>query len=142
MINKKQIVEECRKYFETKNIDFVYLFGSFADGSFNKMSDIDLAVHYRQEPVLTEMGMEIYGLEKILKCDIDLIVLNDLFLTKPGFVYNIISQGELILNKNNIQLIEYRTRCYINYFDTQYLRTQTNNALLERITSKTFALKG
>lgn len=44
--NKEKLI----KYIEEKeNIIAIYLFGSFADGSYNEKSDIDLAVLYEKK---------------------------------------------------------------------------------------------
>jgi len=142
MLDKKQIVDICNNYFYNSEVDFVFLFGSIANGRPNQLSDIDLAIHYIQKPCLSIIGAEIYNLEKLFKRDIDLIILNDLYKTKPGFVFDIVSSGILVLNKNNEKLINYRAACYTYYHDTQYLRNQVNNALMKRIASGKFAVKG
>lgn len=76
-----------KDYFENReNVAFAYLFGSQAQGRATKLSDIDIAVYFTPEkwhPIEYEEEIFYLGedeiwsdLEKLLKKDIELLVLN------------------------------------------------------------------
>lgn len=80
-------IEALRKYFRGRSdIAFAFLFGSQAKGKANKLSDVDIAVYFypeKRQPI--EYEREIFypsendtwlDLEKILKKEVELLVLN------------------------------------------------------------------
>ena len=65
----KQIVKK------ESNILFGYIFGSYAKGSFNSNSDIDIALYFKDNSF--DYYLEIvHKIEKNIKTDVDLVVLN------------------------------------------------------------------
>ena len=80
-------IEPLKSYFlNRKDIAFAFLFGSFAKGCANKLSDVDIAIYfYTKEPKLLEFEEEIFydaedkiwaDLESIVKNEVELLVLN------------------------------------------------------------------
>ena len=63
IVSVKYIKEVCRKLFKEKypEIECAYLFGSYARGTANGKSDIDLLV------VCQAMGMRFYGISELLE---------------------------------------------------------------------------
>ena len=79
--------EALKEYFKTrKDVAFAFLFGSQARGTATKLSDIDIAVYFypeRRHPVEYEEEAFYEGeddiwadLERILKSEVELLVLN------------------------------------------------------------------
>jgi predicted nucleotidyltransferase len=79
-----------------KEIEFAYLFGSFADGSYNESSDIDIAIYLDEKCNFFDTKLHIHHqLERKLHRDIDIIVLNNaknFYLLKSIFECNILLQ--------------------------------------------------
>jgi predicted nucleotidyltransferase len=80
-------IKLLRDYFEKrKDVAFAFLFGSYATGKANKLSDIDIAVYFypkKRHPVEYEEDVfykgedEIWSdIEGLLKKDVELLVLN------------------------------------------------------------------
>lgn len=78
---------KLKKYFnERKDIAFAFLYGSFANGNAIKLSDVDIAVYFYpqqrhpieyQEETYYDAEDMIWGdLERILKKEVELLVLN------------------------------------------------------------------
>ena len=68
------MIELIREYFKTQPIVKAWLFGSYARGDENPMSDVDLLVEYDKEArvsLLTHAGI-ICDLEKILDRPVDM----------------------------------------------------------------------
>jgi len=74
---KLNIMQQLTNHLLAKNsVVFAYLFGSYANDSYNENSDIDIAL-YLKENSLDEKLQINYELSKLLKKDIDIVVLND-----------------------------------------------------------------
>jgi predicted nucleotidyltransferase len=59
-----------------RNVQFAYLFGSYADGTQNESSDVDIAVYAEDTSLDSRLALH-HELQKALRKDIDLVVLND-----------------------------------------------------------------
>jgi len=57
-------------------VQFAYLFGSYTEGTQNDSSDIDIAVYMDDISLDARLTLP-YALEKVLKKEIDLVVLNE-----------------------------------------------------------------
>jgi predicted nucleotidyltransferase len=85
-INQNKTLERLRNYFEGRNeITFAFLFGSVARGKVHKDGDVDIAIYFwPEEDIEWEAFNKIYreessiarDLEKLLKKEVDLVVLN------------------------------------------------------------------
>ena len=58
------------------NVEFAYLFGSYADGSAEDSSDIDIAVYLQDLDIDMRLDLH-HKLQKALHKDIDLVILNE-----------------------------------------------------------------
>ena len=78
---------------------FAYLFGGFAKGKLQPLSDIDLAVYLTESRSLSEMKLDILGnLMEILQTDeIDLVVLNTAELPLK---MNVLKTKKVIVNND------------------------------------------
>lgn len=73
-MSTQTMIELIREYFKTQPIVKAWLFGSYARGDENPMSDVDLLVEYDKEArvsLLTHAGI-ICDLEKILDRPVDM----------------------------------------------------------------------
>jgi len=86
--------EKIKKFLlRQKNVDFAYLFGSRADGSWSDKSDVDIAVYLEDNSFDNKLELH-HNLEKTVKKEVDLVVLND---TKNLYLLeSILKKGELL----------------------------------------------
>ena len=97
-----------------KDAEAIYLFGSFANGSFNDESDIDIAVLYKNKinPIkLFEIKQQLF-----LKFD-RLIDLIDLQNINDVFAYEIINTAKKLKTSKFAEDYEYRV--WLRYLDLQ-----------------------
>lgn len=88
------------------NIKLAYIFGSYGTKYQNTDSDLDLAVLFDDPPDMSEQ-MELAALleVKLRKYDIDLINLNNV---KLAFKYEVVTSGELIYSRDEIETAEFK----------------------------------
>ena len=113
MENEKiEIENELKNFF--KRAEAIYLFGSFANGTFNENSDIDIAVLYKNK--LDRIKLFKLQEELFLKFnrDIDLVDLQDV---NDVFAYEIINNS--IKLKNSKFAEDYEYRVWLRYLDLQ-----------------------
>lgn len=70
-----------------ENIEFAYLFGSYARGQQRESSDVDIAIFFKQNTLDARLEL-CYELSRFLKKEVDILVLNDvknLFLLEAVF---------------------------------------------------------
>jgi len=97
----------------------VYLFGSYADGSAGKSSDIDLAVLYKRElaaHAVHELFLRDWALvSRALGTDaVDLVCLNTTSSIELKFA--VVQDGKVILDRSDTRA-EYECRIRTEYFD-------------------------
>ena len=56
-------------------IEFAYLFGSYANGSFNDRSDVDIALYLKKDNFDMQLDIS-FDLSRRLEKDVDLVILN------------------------------------------------------------------
>ncbi len=123
-----------RDYFEgRKEVTAVYLFGSYATGKEHDCSDIDIGV------VLDESALESYterrenylvGLGRILRKDIDPVILNKANLT---LLRQVFLTGKCILVNNSKKLAIYKTVMFVRIAEFSYYRSQMQAGLIRKI---------
>jgi predicted nucleotidyltransferase len=118
---------------------FAYLFGSYAAGEQNEVSDIDLALYVQGEGSLMEQGLVVSELEMITGCDVDLVVLNGMIERNPQLAYDIVFGGTLLFSRNDELLAHYRRRTLHYFFDTEPIREMVRAGLEYRLSHGTFA---
>ena len=113
------IISSCLQQYG--EIFAAYIFGSFiSDKSF---ADIDLGILIQREPdklLEYEMGLEI-KLDKLVKFEIDVRVLNNAPLS---FVQNVLRQGHLIVDINPNRRADFENNVLKKYFDFSRFRRQ------------------
>ncbi len=112
MDEKLKIKNELKSFF--KGAEAVYLFGSFSNNTFNKSSDIDIAVLYKNRLNRTELFKK--QEELFLKFDrnIDLVDLQDV---NDVFAYEIINNSIKLKSSKFAENYEYRV--WLRYLDLQ-----------------------
>ena len=61
ILSLKQIIDKCRQVFEEYNVQYCYLFGSYAKDKAKESSDVDLLVSTK------EKGLKFFGLTEQLR---------------------------------------------------------------------------
>lgn len=110
VVNDVEYTEIRRKladYFSEKSdVDTVLLFGSFAKGTANAQSDIDIAIHSNKELGYEELSQIQTDLSLLCRREIDLA---DLSLAEGLFLYQIMTSGVKIKIDPNV-FVRYLTK--------------------------------
>ena len=130
---KNYILNTLNDYFKDKHeILFAYLFGSYAKGCENSLSDIDVAVYYSRDDISKDIDMYLnmrMELMELLKKDVDLVVLNT---ANPLLKSRIINNRVRILSKDTLVEGEFVSRSLGEYFDVApYMEMQYQKAILQ-----------
>jgi len=104
------LLEKLQEFFaKREEVEFAYLFGSYARGDFAPYSDIDIALFLKKEHNTFDTKLQIHHkLEIFFQKDIDLIILNsakNLFLLE-----NILNEGIVIKDSKDDTRIMYELR--------------------------------
>ncbi len=119
-------------------IDFALLFGSYANGTQQSLSDIDIAIHTNRPISLLEQGELISALEDALQKKIDLILLNALYKKNAKLAFNIVDNHRIIFCHDQESYVDFKTYTYKYYFDQKPMYEMFDKALLERIKNGTY----
>ena len=123
---------------KTGNITFALVFGSTATGKGNRFSDVDIGIHTQEELSLPELGKIVAGLEKIVKKEVDLVVLNDLFKQKPYFAFQIVSTARLLFTNNLKEWVNFKRKVFLSYLDVKPMLDMMKASLEKRIRTGKF----
>ena len=107
-----EIENELKKFF--KEAEAIYLFGSFANETFNEKSDIDIAILYKKKLNKIELFKKQEELFLKFNRDIDLIDLQNI---NDVFAYEIINTSKKLKNSKFAEDYEYRI--WLRYLDLQ-----------------------
>jgi len=110
MENRK--LEELKNFF--KNAEAIYIFGSFADNTFDENSDIDIAVLYKNRVDRIKLFNMQNELSLKFNKNVDLVDLQDV---NDVFAYEIINKANKIKNSKFAE--EYEFRVWLRYLDLQ-----------------------
>jgi predicted nucleotidyltransferase len=116
-------VESIIKVLENeRDILFAYLFGSYAKGTQNEKSDIDIAVYLIDEKILEKYPLYpsriAIRIEDILtKKNVDVRILNGSTLR---FRNQVLMHGKLLHSKDEKKRIEFETSSLDQYFDFKF----------------------
>lgn len=141
MIKLHEIIKNLQDVLEPrKEIIFAYLFGSVAEETSNRLSDVDVAVYVNKKsmPVSGTFGYKselLAETENVIKQKVDIVVLNEapLFLA-----YNILKQGKLILCHDENERVDFHFCVMRDYLDFQPFLFVQNEYLKERLKNGSF----
>ena len=111
---KKRIIEDL-------NCEAIILFGSFARGTQNERSDIDIAFKSKREVTKKESFTEKSLLEDIAKRDIDLVNLDEI---NDDFRYEILMNGKELYCEDKTKFDLYKLDMFREYLDLNESRIQ------------------
>lgn len=102
------------------NIEIAYLFGSYADNSYNENSDIDIAVIYKENVDEYDHAGKSLDVSKIFGyTNVDYI---DLEKTTVFLQFEILKKGKLIYCENEEKLTEFNKKVERQYIEMDYER--------------------
>lgn len=129
---EKGIENLCKKF----NISLFYIFGSYAKGKQNKLSDIDIAYLSEDYFDIMKEAELIEKLEDIFEDEgIDLINLKKAPLT---LIHYILKEGKCIYAKNLSTKIDFETEKELEYLDTEWMRKEHFKKMIKRIKNGSF----
>jgi predicted nucleotidyltransferase len=134
---KNNIIKILR---QNENIKFAYLFGSQAKNRTRFGSDLDIALYFKSDPSLQDIGVLVFQLEKVSDCKIDLVSLNQLFKTNPKLAYSVIDYGILLFSTDEALLAEYKKLTFLYYLDFKPIIDLFTTNLYERLEKNQFAV--
>lgn len=121
---KDKVIELLNNSLECEAI---VIFGSFARGTQNEESDIDIAVKVNKEITKKELYAISGKLADELKRDIDLVNLDT--IENDGFKYEILINGEVIYCKDSYKFDLYKLDAYREYLDLNESRKAIINEM-------------
>lgn len=110
-----------------QRVVFAYLFGSYASGKQNSLSDVDVAVFLHPDSLTADTKLELIGLlsDKLCSDGFDLVILN----TAPSsLVGRILQHRKLLVDKQPYTRHSFESLNLRKFFDFSYLERN----LLER----------
>ncbi len=125
------IEEEIKKaLIKDPHIISAYILGSYLSGNTNQESDFDLAVVVNKN--LPGLQKEIYNSIQKIKFprNLDLSVVDK--NSSPLFLFQIVSTGKRIFEKNTLEVIAFEDFSLHNYYDTAHLRHLNYLSLKEK----------
>lgn len=124
-VDLKKILKQIAIEFK---LDLLIVFGSYAKGTQNKNSDLDIAYISSKKIDEVELNWQIIQKTNIEEIDINEIRNNN------SFVFNeqIFRHGKLIFEKKEGIFYKLLNRSYLNYQDSKFLR-ETKNRVLTKI---------
>ena len=114
---KDKVVQTINSLIESEAI---IIFGSYARGTQNSESDIDIAIKVKEEMNKTKLYEIKEVLEEKLKRDIDLIDIDN--IENDGFKYEILINGKIIYCKDEYKFDLYKLDAYREYLELNEAR--------------------
>lgn len=119
---KEVLIEKCKP-------EAIILFGSYARGTQNNESDIDIAIKTNQKMSKLDIFNLKNELEEISKKDIDLINLD--MINSDGFKYEILVNGIEIYCEDKYKFDLYKLDMYREYLELNESRQEIINMIKE-----------
>lgn len=115
-------INKVKEILEKKQIAiFAYIFGSRARGIVNEKSDCDVAIYFYKDPRRLQ-GWTVFQLEAEISREIEvetqITTLNG--LDAPVFAFQIISEGIILIDKDQTKRILYEVSVIRRYHDWHY----------------------
>jgi predicted nucleotidyltransferase len=125
---------------DESNIIFAYIFGSNVKNTKRYGSDLDIAVYFKNEPEILDIGVLALKLEGASNYKVDLVSLNGLEKSDPILAYSIISDGKIATVKNKLILSYFKKAVILNYLDFKPVNDLFNKNFSNRLMNNKFAV--
>ena len=122
----KQIKERAFPVFKKHHINEIYLFGSYARGTQNAESDIDIAIKPNTNISKKQIFYLSQELEEKIKTEVDLINLDDI---NDSFRYEILINGKTIYCRDELKFELYKLDMYREYLELN----ESRQIIIDRI---------
>jgi predicted nucleotidyltransferase len=122
------------------NILFAYFFGSKVKKSSRFGSDLDIAVYFKDEPGILEIGTLVLKLEELSNCKVDLVSLNKLDNLNPKLAFSIISEGIIACLTSKELFNQFRESVILKYLDFKPVDELFNKNFNIRLVNHKFAV--
>lgn len=126
MEEKVKMIKET--ILEKIECEAIVLFGSYARGTQNKESDIDVAIKPKEKINKKELFYLSQELEDILNIEVDLIDLNNI---GDGFRYEILINGKTIYCEDELKFELYKLDMYREYLELNESRKKIIDEIKE-----------
>lgn len=123
MNNKLSLTEDqinLLKEFLNKdaNVEFAFVFGSYAKGMQKKESDLDVAIYFENPPEGVEFLSYINRLSELVGEEVDIAVLN----RASAFLrHQVMKYGSPLIIKNHLTYIRFREKTMIDYDEYRFV---------------------
>ena len=124
MEEKLEIIKKI--ILEKIDCNAILLFGSYARGTQNEESDIDIAIKPSKEISKKDIFYLSQEIEDAIKIDVDLIKLDNI---GDGFRYEILINGQVIYCKNEFEFELYKLDMYREYLELN----ESRKAIIDEI---------
>ena len=130
-----KLLPALKRFFKRQPVELIFLFGSLAKDKMKPLSDVDIAVLFRNDKYNFKNISDIrYKLESLLgREDIDLAILNT---GAPVICMQVIHTGKLLYARSDKIFKQFRFLTIQRYLATQYLRKsffeQASRAILRK----------
>lgn len=113
-------------YQNIENCEAIVLFGSYARGTQNAESDIDIAFKTTVSMTKKQIFELTQALEDLLKIEVDLINLDDI---GDGFRYEILITGKVLYCQDELSFENYKLRMFREYLELN----ESRQMIIDRI---------
>jgi len=139
-VNERTLAETCQRFGRRPEVLVAYLFGSQASGRPTPISDVDFAVLLSgavpRESYLDYRIALMQELTRIFRSDeVQVVILNQ---APPLLAYKVIIEGRLLLCRDEVARLRFRTDATRRYLDTKPLRRLQVTATARRIREARF----
>ena len=134
---KDKIIKKIESLLRNKyeEVNFALLFGSQAEERSTPLSDVDIGLHFTEEPDLLRVGSIVSDIENVTNRKVDVAVLNGLYRKKPAFCFELLKTTKPILVEDEDAYVEFKTNTFIYYLDVKPMLEKMKKQFLKRIES-------
>ncbi len=125
-----EMLKNVKSIPEFPSINHLILFGSYAIGCANQLSDIDLA-YFTDEEFSLKNELDLMGyFNRIIGSDeIDLV---NFYKAPVSLKYKIFDQGKIIFSKNSDEIAALKEKIFPVYVDFSYYQKEYQASLIEK----------
>lgn len=133
------MIEQLKNYFAAStHYSFVLLFGSNANESAHKLSDIDIGLFFKDEVDYIQLGFDSAKLESLLGKKVDVVVLNECYKKDSLFAFEVLKSHKKLFLGDEKEYIDFKREVQLFYLDDQPLHILNQIGLKKRLSSDRF----